>query len=132
MSTADSFRAAVESRDFDAGFALLADDVVFHSPAVHRPYEGREAVAGLLSLVAETFENFRYTDELHGDAGTHALIFRAEVAGRELEGIDLLRIGDDGKIADFTVMIRPASGLMALASVLGPKVEAAAIKPAGD
>lgn len=131
MSAADDFRAAVESRNFQAGFDLLADDVEFHSPAVHRPYVGKDTVGGLLSIVAETFENFRYTDELHAEDDTHALIFRAEVAGKELEGIDLLRLGDDGKIADFTVMIRPASGLMALASVLGPKVEAAGLKPAG-
>lgn len=127
--TASAFRAAVESRDMDAGLALLADDVTFHSPAVHRPYEGKDTVGGLLTLVAETFENFRYTDELAGDDGTHILVFRAEVGGRELEGIDLLRMNDAGEIADFTVMVRPASGLMALGAAMGPKVEAAGLKP---
>lgn len=128
-ATASAFRTAVESRELSAGLALLADDVVFHSPAVHRPYTGKETVGGLLTLVAETFENFRYTDELSGDDGTHALIFRAEVEGKELEGIDLLRMNDAGEIADFTVMVRPASGLIALATVMGPKVEAAGLKP---
>ena len=58
----------------------------------------------------------------------HALIFRARVGDRELEGMDLVRIGADGLIDDFTVMIRPLSGLVALAQTLGPKVEAAGLK----
>jgi hypothetical protein len=128
-ATASAFRSAVESRDLDAGLGLLSDDVVFHSPAVHRPYEGKETVSALLRLVLGTFENFRYTDELAAGDGTHALIFRAEVGGRELEGMDLLRFNDAGEIADFTVMVRPASGLMALGAAMGPKVEAAGLKP---
>jgi hypothetical protein len=124
------FRAAVEARDVDAALATLADDVVFHSPAVFHPYEGRETVGALLRLVLETFEDFRYTDELANPDGTHALIFRARVGEREVEGLDLLRGAADGRIADFTVMIRPLSGLVALAQALGPKVEAAGLKAA--
>lgn len=127
-TTHERFRAAVEAGDVDAAVALLAPGVVFHSPAVFHPYEGAETVGGLLRLVAETFEDFRYTDELVGGDGVSALIFRASVAGRELEGMDLLRLDDEGRIADFTVMIRPLSGLVALAQALGPKVEAAGLK----
>src|SRR4051812_26445061 len=130
MSTTHPFRAAVEARDIDAALATLSDDVVFHSPAVFHPYEGRETVGALLRLVFETFEDFRYTDELAGADGSHALIFRAKVGDREVEGLDLLRDGADGAIADFTVMIRPLSGLVALAQALGPKVEAAGLKAA--
>lgn len=125
------FRAAVEAADMDAAFACLADDVVFHSPAVHRPYEGKESVSGLLRCVFDTFEDFRYTDELHAEDGTAILVFRARVEDRDVEGIDLLRFADDGRIADFTVMVRPASGLMKLLEVMGPKVEAAGVHPAG-
>jgi hypothetical protein len=122
MSTA--FRAAVEARDFEAAIDQLADDVTFNSPFAFRPFEGREAVAGVLRAVSETFEDFRYTDELAADDGTHALIFTARVGDKQLEGIDLLRFGDDGLIEDFTVMVRPASGLMALGEAMGPKVAA--------
>jgi hypothetical protein len=130
MSAAQRFRAAVEAQDIEAALATLHDDVVFHSPAVFAPYNGKDTVSALLRLVFETFEGFHYTDELAGDGGAlvHALIFRARVGERELEGIDLVRIGPDGRIVDFTVMIRPASGLMALAQALGPKVEAAGLK----
>jgi hypothetical protein len=97
---------------------------------VFHPYASQETVGALLRLVFETFEDFRYTDELQGADGTHALIFRARVGEREVEGLDLLRDDADGRVADFTVMIRPLSGLLALAQALGPKVEAAGLKAA--
>jgi hypothetical protein len=129
MSAAQRFRAGVESQDIDAALATLHEDVVFHSPAVFKAYRGKDTVSALLRLVAETFEDFRYTDELAGggDDPVHALIFRARVGERELEGMDMLRIGPDGRVVDFTVMIRPLSGLIALAQALGPKVEAAGL-----
>ncbi|HEY4894722.1 MAG TPA: nuclear transport factor 2 family protein [Solirubrobacteraceae bacterium] len=126
-SPAAAFRAAVESWDIDAISALLAPDIVFHSPVTFHPFLGRETVTRLLTLVADTFEDFRYTDELETD-GAHALIFRASVAGKELEGIDLLRFGPDGLIADFTVMIRPLSGLIPFAQAMGEKASAAGVE----
>jgi hypothetical protein len=130
VSAAQHFRAGVEAGDIEHALGALHDDVVFHSPAVFKPYVGKDTVSALLRLVAETFEDFRYTDELAGggDDPVHGLVFRARVGDKELEGIDLLRIGADGLVCDFTVMIRPASGLMALASVLGPKVQAAGLE----
>jgi SnoaL-like domain len=133
MSAPQHFRAAVEAGDIEAALATLSPDVTFHSPAVFHEYQGIEAVSGLLRLVFETFEDFRYTDTLSGDADApvHVLVFRARVGDRELEGIDLVRVGADGLIADFTVMVRPLSGLIALAQAMGPKVEAAEIHHAG-
>jgi hypothetical protein len=133
MTAPQQFRAAVEAGDIEAALATLSPDVVFHSPAVFHEYRGIETVGALLRIVFVTFEDFRYTDTLGGDddAPVHALIFRARVGERELEGMDLVRIGADGLIADFTVMIRPLSGLMALAQALGPKVEAAGLHHAG-
>jgi ketosteroid isomerase-like protein len=120
------FREAVERGDTDAAVDLLADDVVFRSPAVFKPYEGRETVETILRTVFSVFEDFRYTDELAGD-GAHALIFEARVGERSLQGLDLIRSDADGRIVEFTVMIRPASGLMALAERMGPALEAAGV-----
>jgi len=132
MSAAQHFRAAVEAHDLDAALATLHEDITFHSPAVHKAYQGKETVSALLHLVFETFEDLRYTDELAGGGGdpVHGLVFRARVGDRELEGLDLLRIGADGLVTDFTVMIRPLSGLIALAQAMGPKVEAAGLQTA--
>jgi hypothetical protein len=127
MSTTTSFRAAVERMDLDGVRELLAPDIVFHSPVTFHPFVGRDTVAQLLSLVAHTFEDFRYTDELVVD-GMHALIFKASVAGKELEGLDLLRFDEHGLIADFTVMVRPLSGLIPFAQAMGEKAVAAGVQ----
>jgi SnoaL-like domain len=125
--SAAAFRAAVEAGDLGAAHELFAQDIVFHSPITFHPFIGRETVTQLLGLVEQTFEDFRYTDELQVD-GAHALIFRASVEGRELEGMDLLRFDDDGLIADFTVMLRPLSGLMPFAQAMGEKVAQAGLQ----
>jgi ketosteroid isomerase-like protein len=123
---AAAFRAAVERGDFDAAVELLADDVVFRSPAVFKPYEGRETVATILRTVGQVFEDLHYTDELAGD-GVHVLVFEARVGDRQLQGIDMIRPDGDGRIGEFTVMVRPASGLMALAERMGPALAAAGV-----
>ena len=61
------------------------------------------------------FENFRYTNEWR-DGRTTILFFEANVGDRELQGIDILEENDDGLIERFTVMIRPLSGLQAVAA----------------
>jgi len=121
------FRTAVERADLDAAVALLAEDVVFRSPAVFKPYEGRETVGTILRTISEVLEDFRYTDELEGEE-IHGLVFSARVGDRSLQGIDLLRPDADGRIAELTVMIRPASGLIAVAERMGPALEAAGVR----
>ena len=103
------FGVAVLADDHDAAMATIADDVVFRSPAVYKPYEGKETVAQILRLVATVFENFRYTSEWR-DGRTTILFFEANVGDRELQGIDILEENEDGLIERFTVMIRPLSG----------------------
>ena len=125
--TARRFRAAVEASDIEGARALLSPEIVFHSPVTFHPFVGRDTVVRLLTEVAQVFEDFRYTDELDVD-GAHALIFRASVEGRELEGIDLLRFGADGLIADFTVMLRPLSGLIPFAQAMGERAAKAGIE----
>ena len=127
MNAATEFRAAVERDDIEAARALLAEDIVFHSPATFHPFIGRETVGDLLEIVSQTFEDFRYTDQLEAPGGLHALIFRAGIDGREIEGLDLLRLDEQGKIADFTVMLRPISGLLPFAQAMGEKVQAAGL-----
>jgi uncharacterized protein len=107
------FHDAVLAGDWDRAIDQLARDVTFRSPAVHAPYEGRLATATVLRAVATLFEDFRYVDVF--DEGDRAVLqFEARVDDRELQGIDLLRFDDEGRITEFTVMIRPLSGLNAL------------------
>jgi len=115
------FAAAIEASDEEAAAATLADDVVFRSPAVYKPYHGREQVDQILRLVATVFENFRYTNEWR-DGRTTILFFEANVGDRDLQGVDILEENEDGKIAAFTVMIRPLSGLQAVAATMAARL----------
>ncbi|MEA2123506.1 MAG: hypothetical protein QOI80_288 [Solirubrobacteraceae bacterium] len=109
----------------DAMRDALHPEVVFNSPAVFKPYAGRDAVMVLLQHVLEVFEDFRYTGELHGE-GTHGLVFAARVGDREIQGWDYLRLDSDGLVTELTVMIRPLSGLIAVAEAMGARIAASA------
>jgi SnoaL-like domain len=119
-----AFREAVEAKDIGRATELLADDVTFRSPAVFKPYEGKETVTVILQTVVEVFEDFRYVDELEGE-DTSGLVFRARVGDRELEGWDYIRPDANGLIAELVVMVRPLSGLNALAQAMGERLGAA-------
>ena len=116
------FRAAVEARDFDAAIALFADDATLDSPVAFKPFVGIDQITVVLRAISETFEDFEYTDEFENSDGTHALVFEARVGDKSVQGLDLLRPGDSGQLANLTVMIRPMSGLIALAEAMSAKV----------
>ncbi len=116
-----AFRTAVEQRDETALLALLAPDVRLNSPVAFRPFVGRDAVAHVLRNVLEVFEDFEYIAELTSDEAV-ALIFTASVGGRQVQGLDLLRFDDSGNVSELTVMVRPLSGLNALAEAMAPRV----------
>ena len=126
---ADRFSAAIAGSDPDALRAALADDVVFRSPVVFRPYEGKDLVGTILTEGAmKVFSDFRYIDRFE-DGDSAALVFEARVGDREVQGLDLLRFDDDGLVAELTVMVRPMSGLHALADAMGREFERLGISP---
>lgn len=120
----DRFRQAAEAKDFSAIDDLFAEDVVFRSPVVFKPYEGRDAVAMLLGAVVQVFEDFRYTDQVETDDAA-ALAFSARVGERELDGIDFLHFDSDGRVDRMAVYVRPMSGVNALAEAMQRKLEEA-------
>ncbi|MFI9017891.1 nuclear transport factor 2 family protein [Streptomyces griseus] len=140
MSTAaDLFRAAVDRRDLDALDDLFTEDIRLYSPVKFTPFEGRPMVLGLFGVLLRTFEDFRYVGEFAGASqtiadGTEApsavLLFRATVGGREIHGIDLLHLDDDGRIKEFTVMVRPASAVQALGDAVLAGLVADGLVPA--
>jgi hypothetical protein len=108
------FRRGVESKDVAVMMEAFADGAVLHSPITFRPFEGKEAIARLLGILMQVFQDFRYTDELTAEDGTKALVFRTRVGDRDVEGLDLIRFDGSGRIRDFTVMVRPRSAVEAL------------------
>lgn len=119
-----SFREAAEGRDAAALEALLADDVVFTSPVAHKPYPGKAITAAILRGVLRVFEDFRYEREIvSADGRDHALMFRATVSGKEVQGCDFLHLDDDGLVDALTVMVRPLSAATALAAAMAAQFE---------
>lgn len=120
----DAFRAKAETKDFSGMEEVFSEDVVFRSPVVFKPYEGRDALAMLLGFVLQAFEDFRYVEQVEsGD--TAVLMFEARVGDRDLQGVDILRFDDEGKVRELIVMVRPGSGVQALGEAMGAKVAAA-------
>ena len=110
----DAWHRVAESRD-PAGLDDLLDEAcVFRSPAVHRPQEGKTLTTAYLSAALVVLgPTLAYRHEWWDD-GSAVLEFTAELDGLTLHGIDMLRWGDDGRLTEFTVMVRPYKGLTAL------------------
>ncbi len=125
----EAFSRAVEARDGAALTEALAASVVFRSPVVFRPYEGRDVVSMILVEGAmKVLEDLRYLQRFE-DGAAAALVFKARVGDREVDGLDLLRFAEDGKVAELTVMVRPMSGLRALSEAMGREFERLGIPP---
>ncbi|GGO41405.1 MULTISPECIES: nuclear transport factor 2 family protein [Streptomyces] len=121
--TTARFRAAIEKRELAVVEELFTPDIRFYSPVKFQPFEGREMVMGLFGVLLRLFEDFRYVGSYEGTAQTSVdgseaasavLLFRTTVAGKEIHGIDLLHFDEDGRIKEFTVMVRPQSAVQAL------------------
>jgi SnoaL-like domain len=98
----------VKSRDAGSISSLLADEVVFFSPVVHTPQAGKAVTAGYLAAAFHIFvnESFRYVRELRSEHEA-VLEFEVELDGISVNGVDLIKWNDDGKIVSFKVMLRP-------------------------
>lgn len=114
MDTLAQWHRLVATRDPSGLDALLADEVVFHSPVVHTPQRGRLLTRMYLTAAMHVLGNasFRYVRELVG-AGDAVLEFEAEVDGITVNGVDMIRWDSQG-IVDFKVMVRPAKAMALL------------------
>lgn len=125
QQTLDTWHHWLQHRDPAELDSLMADDVVFRSPMAFTPYPGRQAIGLVLSTVNTVFENFEYHRQFVSEDGASAILeFSAEVAGKALKGIDMIRFDARGKIVEFEVMVRPASGLQALGAAMGARLAA--------
>jgi len=117
-SAVKAWHAVVESGDPALLDGLLADDVVFRSPAVFAPQEGKDVAALYLrSAMAVLGPSLRYVDEWCGPSSA-VLEFEAELDGLYVHGVDMLRWNDDDQLVSFTVMVRPMRGLTKLIELM--------------
>ena len=113
-----AWHAVVESADPALLDDLLADDVVFRSPAVFAPQEGKDLTRLYLrSAMAVLGPSLRYIGEWYGPSSA-VLEFEAELDGMYVHGVDMLRWNDAGRLVSFTVMVRPMRGLTKLVELM--------------
>ena len=117
-----AWHAIAESRD-PAGLAeLLADDVVFRSPAVHTPQEGKEVTTAYLSAAIVVLgPPLVYRRQWHGETNA-VLEFEAELDGLSVHGIDMMQWNDEGRLVEFTVMVRPFKALNKLIELMAAEL----------
>ncbi|HRG15209.1 MAG TPA: nuclear transport factor 2 family protein [Pseudomonadota bacterium] len=92
--------------------ALLDADAVFLSPVMHTPQRGKKVTSMYLTAAFQVFfnETFRYVREIvgHSDA---VLEFETEIDGVLINGVDMIKWNDGGRIVEFKVMLRPLKAI---------------------
>lgn len=115
-----NWHQVISSQNKEKLSAILADDVVFHSPVVHKPQKGKQITFMYLSaaFVVLCNETFKYVREVENETET-LLEFNVEIDGIFINGIDMISWNDEGKIIDFKVMIRPLKAVNIIHQKMG-------------
>lgn len=117
------WHAVFESKDPSLLEDLLAEDCVFWSPAVHTPQEGKALTTAYLSAAMVVLGPTLSYQHEWWDNGSAVLEFTADLGGITVHGIDMMRWGSDGRLVEFTVMVRPFKGLTQLMTLMGAELE---------
>ena len=106
--------------------ALLDDSVVFHSPVVHTPQVGKRITAQYLAAALQVFGNasFRYVREIVGPHDA-VLEFELEIDGISVNGVDMLKWNEFGRLTEFKVMLRPLKAVNVIHQKMGEMLQAA-------
>lgn len=121
----DTWHELVKTRNAKGLRDLLADEVVFHSPVVHTPQAGKAVTTQYLAAAFQVFFNasFRYVREVVGPRDA-VLEFQVEIDGITVNGVDMIRWNDEGRITDFKVMIRPLKAINLIHQKMGAMLQA--------
>jgi hypothetical protein len=125
MSALEDWHRLVRSSDPTGLWELLDEDAVFHSPIVHTPQRGRKLAFWYLAAAFKVFfnERFRYVREVAGERDA-VLEFETEIDGILVNGVDMIRWNDAGRIVDFKVMLRPLKAINLVHQKMAQMLEA--------
>lgn len=125
LATLSTWHEVVRTKNMKGLSSLLADNVVFYSPVVHTPQVGKTVTLQYLSAASHVLfnESFRYVRELTG-ARDAALEFQVEIDGISVNGIDMIKWDDEGKIVEVKVMIRPLKAINLLHQKMAAMLQA--------
>ena len=118
--TPTPLRVAFEARDHAAVVEALSPDVVLWSPIFEVPFTGIDEASDLFAVLLEALWPLTYLNEIPGEP--HVLHFTGEIKGQQLEGVDLLRFDEQGRVKEITVFFRPFPAVAAFLSDTGPKL----------
>jgi hypothetical protein len=123
--TITAWHALVKSADASLLDRLLDDEIVFHSPVVHTPLVGKPIATRYLAAAFGVFINpsFRYVRELRGERDA-VLEFEVELDGIVVNGVDMIRWNDTGRIIEFKVMLRPLKAVNLIHAKMAEMLEA--------
>ena len=114
----------VDARDAEGLDNILAEQVVFHSPVVHTPQVGKPITTLYLTAAMHVLNNdtFKYLREVI--SGNHAVLeFQTVIDGISINGVDMITWGEDGRISDFKVMLRPLKAVNLVHKMMGEMLQ---------
>lgn len=126
INTLATWHQVAKDRDIEGLYNLLDDNVVFHSPVVHTPQEGKAITAKYLSAAFDVFfnESFTYVREVSSE-GQAILEFEVEIQGVKVNGVDMISWNQTGLITEFKVMVRPLKAVSLIHQNMGAMLQAA-------
>ncbi len=123
MDTIARWKEFAKSGDFAVLADLLAEDVVFRSPVVHRPQRGKAITLKYLTAAFDVLNNetFRCIGEWRAERSA-VLEFTTTIEGIEIDGVDIIAWDEEGRIVDFKVMARPLKAINLLHRLMGERL----------
>ncbi|MGA2782189.1 MAG: nuclear transport factor 2 family protein [Smithella sp.] len=123
-NTIAAWHKIIETKDAAGLDNILADDVVFHSPIVHTPQEGKPITKLYLTAALYVFNNdsFKYLRKVI--SGNNAVLeFSTVIEGITVNGVDMITCGSDGRITDFKVMVRPLKAINLIHKIMSLELQ---------
>lgn len=119
----DKWYEYVKSHDRRLLHDLLDANVMFESPVVHTPQRGRDITLQYLLSAVKVLggPDFSYVGEWRNEKGA-VLEFETKIDGIKINGVDIIRFGEDGRITHFKVMVRPLKAINLVHRLMGEEL----------
>ena len=123
-NTIAAWHKIIKTKDVAGLDNILADNVVFHSPIVHTPQEGKPITKLYLTAALYVFNNdsFKYLREVISNNNA-VLEFSTVIEGITVNGVDMITWGADGRITEFKVMVRPLKAINLIHKMMGEMLQ---------
>ncbi len=120
--TTERYRRAVETRDVALALSAFAPDAVVHSPLTSRVrFTGHAELGPLLEVAYSHLRDVRFHTDI-GDESKRVVVYTARIGGEEIEEATVLKLNEDGLIADATLFVRSLPGLVTMMDAFGPDI----------